>query len=161
MRIGVLSDTHGDIARTEQAACIFERWRVEQVVHCGDIGSAEVVWLLEAWPTHFVFGNVDNASRLEREIHEAGKTAHGRFGALELEGRQIAFLHGDDRRLLGATIQSGRWDLVCCGHTHVAESYWQGSTLVLNPGAVHRSGRPSVAVVELPGLAVTPVLIDP
>lgn len=59
MRIGVLSDTHGQLAFTRQAVAMLESCEVEQVIHCGDIGSVDVVRLLAPWPTHFVFGNCD------------------------------------------------------------------------------------------------------
>jgi putative phosphoesterase len=160
MRIGVLSDTHGDFLRTLRAAELFAQWHVEEVLHCGDVGAPELVWLLEAWPAHFVAGNVDDAAELERRVRAAGRTWHGRFGSLEFDGRKIAFLHGDDERLLRKTIQDGRWHLVCHGHTHVAAQRREGDVLVLNPGALHRTSQPSIAVVELPSLTVTPVLVD-
>jgi putative phosphoesterase len=130
---------------------------VEVVIHCGDIGGAEVVDVLAHWPAHFVLGNVDDPASLDAAIRRAGQTCHARFGTLELEGRTIAFLHGDDAGRLRQTIAEGRWDLVCCGHTHVARSVVEGRTHVLNPGALYRTAQPSVAVVRLPSLAVAPV----
>ena len=72
---------------------------------------------------------------------------------------RIAFLHGDDSRLMRTTIGSGQWDLVCHGHTHVARQAWEGKTLVLNPGAIHRANPHSIAVVELPERKVHVVTI--
>jgi len=46
---------------------------------------------------------------------------------------------------------------VCHGHTHAFSSSREGSTLVLNPGAVSRTRSPSLAVVELPSLKVTEI----
>jgi uncharacterized protein len=63
-------------------------------------------------------------------------------------------------KLLRTTIQSSCWNLVCYGHTHVFSSEYQGSTLVLNPGALGRSTRPSMAVVELPSLIVSAITLD-
>jgi putative phosphoesterase len=159
MRIGVLSDTHGHWARTEQAVRVFLDQAVDLVIHCGDVGSSEVVALFDPWPTHFVFGNVDAPGELRPVIQRAGKTCHERLGTLELEGRRIAFLHSDDRPAFLETISDGRFDLVCFGHTHAAELFDHGSTKVLNPGAVYRSPRPSVAIVVLPELQITHVAI--
>ncbi|HEY2414087.1 MAG TPA: metallophosphoesterase family protein, partial [Pirellulaceae bacterium] len=64
----------------------------------------------------------------------------------------IAFLHGDDERLLAETIRAGKHDLVCHGHTHVVRQEKIGKTLVLNPGALYRANRHTIAVVELPTL---------
>lgn len=160
MLIAVVSDTHGHLEFTRDALRILESIQVERILHCGDIGSVQIIGLLSPWPTHFVFGNVDHQhDMLREEIRREGMTCHDLFGDLELEGRRIAMLHGDDERLLQKTIDSGQWDLVCHGHTHVAEQRYRGKTLVLNPGAVYRARARSIAVVELPSMEVTPVLI--
>lgn len=149
-RLGVVSDTHGQVQSTREAVRMLETLDVQCVIHCGDIGSPAIIELFEAWPTHFVLGNVDyNAEELERAIADAGQTYHGRFGQLELAGRRIAFLHGDDSRLFTKTVGSRQFDLVCYGHTHQSHQHHEGQTLVLNPGALHRARPHSFAVVEL------------
>jgi putative phosphoesterase len=153
--LGVVSDTHGHIANARAAARMLESLGVEAVLHCGDIGSETIVPLLAAWPTHFVFGNVDGgslASGLAAAIERAGLTCDGRFGSFELAGTKIALLHGDDGRLLDQTINSGEYQLVCHGHTHVSRLERVGSTLVLNPGALYRAAKHTIAIVELPAL---------
>lgn len=159
MLIGVASDTHGKLDSTLRAVKMFESLEVELVIHCGDIGSPAVVGLFQPWPTHFVFGNVDDQRPLEDAIRRAGQTSHGRFGSLELEGRRIAFLHGDDSTRFRQTITSGAWDLVCYGHTHAADLVRQGTTLVLNPGALSRASQHTVAVVRLPTLDVQTITV--
>ena len=155
MQLGVVSDTHGHVGYTREAIRMLESLEVEAVLHCGDIGSPEIVELFSAWPTHFVFGNVDHERVLGEAIRAAGQTCHDRFGRLELAGRKIAFLHGDDSALLEQTIAGGRFDLVCHGHTHVARNIQRGSTRVLNPGALYRATPHSIAHVQLPELAAT------
>ena len=156
MFLGVISDTHGHLWNTQDAARLLAPFAPEAVIHCGDVGNPRVVEPLAPWKTHYVLGNVDDDPEELREIiAEAGHTFHGRFGKLELAGRKIAFLHSDDQRLFRETIASGLWDLVCYGHTHLAEQHYEGQTLVLNPGAVYRANPHSIAVVELPGLEVT------
>ena len=161
MRLGVVSDTHGHVESTRAAIRALDEEQVAAVVHCGDIGSAEVVALFTAWPTHFVFGNVDyDEAELSRAIRSAEQTCHGRFGALELAARKIAFLHSDDRDLFEQTVDSGDWDLVCYGHTHVAEQHKAGRTLVLNPGALYRAKPKTLAIVDLASLTATHLPID-
>jgi len=159
MLIGVLSDTHGCVEATRAALRIFQELETEQLLHCGDIGSASIIDLFDSLPTHFVFGNVDNRLLLRQAIDEGGHTCHGRFGSLELAGKKIAFLHGDDGRLLSDTVASGQWDLVCHGHTHHAARVTVGSTVVLNPGALVRSDSPSVALVDLPAIRISPITL--
>ncbi len=157
MLIGIISDTHGDVYGCRAALRMFESLGVERVLHCGDIGSAEIVELFSAWPTHFVFGNVDSPKYLGEAIRSAGQICHDHFGAIQLDNRGIALLHGHDGRLLDKSMRSGQWDVVCHGHTHIARSVTVGSTLIVNPGAVARSASPSVAVVDLANLQVEAV----
>jgi hypothetical protein len=156
MRIGVISDTHGEIHSTNNALRVLDSLGVSMILHCGDVGVG-VVPLLNGRRTHFVPGNTDDPDRLQAAIADAAHTFHDPPGVLEIEGCHIAFLHGDDVRLLHETIQSGKFDLVCHGHTHAFASSRQRQTLSLNPGAVSRSQRPSLAVVEIPSLEVTHV----
>ncbi len=158
MILGVVSDTHGHQVNTQSAVRMLETFDVEVVIHCGDIGSIYIPALFKQWPTHYVFGNVDgNEDGLREAIGAQGHQCHGLFGALELEGRSIAFLHGHDHKLFRETVRSDEWDLVCYGHTHIAEVEHVGGTCVLNPGAVFRARPHSVAVVELPSLEITNV----
>jgi len=114
MLLGVVSDTHGHLPATQQAVRELARHRVQEVIHCGDIGGPELVGLFSAWPTHFVSGNVDrDEAPLRAAAAAAGLDYCGRQGTLEREGVRIAFLHGDDAWQLQAAIQSGQWDLVC------------------------------------------------
>ena len=156
MKIGVLSDTHGDVQGIRQALEILESLGVSLVIHCGDVG-AEIVPFFKGLPTHFVYGNIDAPGGLREAIVEPEHTYHGRLGTLGIAGRRVAFLHGHDVKLLRQTIRSGQWDLVCHGHTHAFSSDVEGKTLVLNPGALSRTSHPSLAVVEMPSLEVTEV----
>lgn len=156
MLIGIVSDTHGHVGYTREAIRVLEGLPVELVLHCGDIGSSEIVPLFAAWPTHFVFGNCDyDGDEFRLAIEAAGQTCHGRFGKLETGGTRIAFLHSDDARLFDETIHSGDYDLICYGHTHAAEQHKVGKTLVLNPGALYRATPHTIATVELPALKAT------
>ncbi|MBO0697791.1 MAG: metallophosphoesterase family protein [Zavarzinella sp.] len=65
MKIGVLSDTHGQVDRTTAAIHLLRERGVELILHCGDIDSPATVRLFTDVPTHFVFGNWDLRSSLE------------------------------------------------------------------------------------------------
>lgn len=144
MRIGVISDTHGHLANTQEAARLLAPHSPELVIHCGDVGNPRIIPSLSHWPVHYVLGNVDDDEAPLRGMIEES----------EIAGCRIAFLHSDDQALFRRTIDSGAWRLVCYGHTHKAEQHWDGPTLVLNPGAVYRASPHSIAVVELPSLNV-------
>jgi putative phosphoesterase len=155
MLLGILSDTHGDLHGARQAVRIFDSLGIDVVLHCGDLGSPDVLPVLTPWPVHFVLGNVDRHMALAENSLDGRYVCHDRFGSLTLEGKAIAFLHGDDTGRLRRTIRSRQWDLVCHGHTHSPTKRQEGNTLVVNPGAITRSHQRSVAMVELPSLEVT------
>jgi putative phosphoesterase len=156
MKIGVLSDSHGEVWAMERAIGILQDMGVTMAIHCGDIGP-EVVPLLKGIRIHFVHGNMDNRDQLTEVMIQPEHTLHDQIGTLEIEGRRVAFLHGHDVKLLRHTIHSGCFDLVCHGHTHTFASEFEGKTLVLNPGALTRSSRPSIAVVDLTSMDVTEI----
>ena len=98
---------------------MLESFAPAAVIHCGDIGSAEIVPLFAPWPTHFVLGNVDEGvDDIERAIVDAGQTNHGAVRELTLDGRRIAFLHGHDTGRLRAGNSQRQMGPGLHGHTH-------------------------------------------
>lgn len=155
MRIGLLSDTHGNISRTRAAIGLLKTHGVEVVIHCGDVGSEAVLDELSAGlslqgiPVHVVLGNVDPWEEgISGYSRPGGPTLLGDAGHLRLGGREIAVLHGHEERRLRATIEGGKFDFVFTGHTHIASDERVGRTRVINPGAVHRARVPSVAILD-------------
>jgi uncharacterized protein len=150
MKIGLMSDTHGNVARTTRAAEMLRARRVEAVIHCGDIGSQGVlVALVEILEppkiaVHAVLGNVDFDDYVG-----AGVELRGRFADLQLAGRRVAILHGDDFSRLRQAVASQRFDYIFTGHTHSSEDRREGRTRIINPGALHRAARPGVAVLDI------------
>ncbi|MDP6443784.1 MAG: YfcE family phosphodiesterase [Pirellulaceae bacterium] len=160
MIIAVVSDTHGHVHYTRQAVRMLEEFEPDAVLHCGDIGSPEIPPLFAAWPTHYVFGNVDRNERsLRMAIEQSGGVCHRRFGELLLAERPIALLHGDDNAKFRHAQQCGEFDLVCYGHTHVAKTHHVAATLVLNPGALYRATPHSIALVDLLDLTATSITV--
>jgi len=117
---------------------------------------------------HLVFGNCDNASSLGRHAERLGLRVHHPAGLIEIGGRRIGFTHGHlfdlaDRRVVDRFLDrlndrpcDGRLDVLLHGHTHRRRDERvdrmepsKGSTRIINPGALHRTDRMSVAVLEV------------
>ena len=151
MKVGVLSDSHGRVATIETALSEFRARSVDLLIHCGDIDDAATVNAFTGWNAHFVFGNCDgDRAGIRRAIDEIGATLHEPFGHLELAGKQIAWLHGDNLGLKADVENSGYYDFLFYGHTHVAEQHLVGKTLVVNPGALFRTRQKTCLVLDLP-----------
>src|SRR3954447_1674751 len=99
-KIAIISDTHSRHDLVERAVKQIETYGPEVVLHCGDIDDAETIWLFQP-NTHFVWGNCDyDKASMQQAIHGVGATLHGQLGQLQVGGKSIAFLHGDDHELL-------------------------------------------------------------
>lgn len=150
MRIAVISDTHGRQATVEKALAVLRRAGVEWLLHCGDIDDPDTVRLFKGFTTHFVFGNCDHDRKgLKAAMDEVGATLHEHFGSLELDGRKIAWIHGDDGRLFHDVEHSCHFDFLFYGHSHQAEEHQTGPTRVVNPGALHRARVKTFVLLDL------------
>jgi putative phosphoesterase len=161
MRIGILSDTHGRRQTAETALRLLRERGIHVVVHCGDIDDAETVRLFQGFTTHFVYGNCDfDRAELEQAVVAIRGTMHGAWGQLELEGVKIAFMHGDDKKLMNDVEQSGQFDFLFYGHTHHAAEHRTGPTRVINPGALHRARPKTFVVLDLASRQVETVTVE-
>ncbi|MDG5758546.1 metallophosphoesterase [Natronococcus sp. A-GB1] len=138
MNIGIVSDTHDNVAAAERAADVFEAENVEVVVHCGDFVAPPLLSAFEGFELHGVLGNNDGEiSGLEATFDALGEGSelHGRFADLEFAGLSFAVLHGESKAEVEALAAAETYDLVCYGHHHRREHTEVGDTTLLNPGA--------------------------
>jgi putative phosphoesterase len=150
MLVGVLSDTHGRQDTAARALAMLRARGVATVLHCGDIDDAATVALFRGLDAHFAFGNCDtDRGELRAAIREAGATLHEPYGHLELAGRKLAFLHGDDTLLMRDVERADLFDYLFYGHTHEAAEHRTGRTRVINPGALHRARPKTFLVLDL------------
>jgi putative phosphoesterase len=161
MRIAIISDTHGRHELVEKALKRIDDFRVELILHCGDIDDVETVWLFPP-NTHFVFGNCDKyeLTALRQAMHGIGATCHEYLGSMELGGKKIALLHGDDGDLLDDLEYSGGFDYIFHGHTHVAGERRRGPTRIINPGAIHRVKVRTFAILDVDSGDLQSVVVD-
>lgn len=161
MHLAVISDTHGHILNSKRAVGVIESFNPIAVLHCGDIGSAEIPNLFARWPTHYVIGNVDSTTtKLETAIKKAGGIYHHNFGDITMHGKRIALLHSHLPNVLEFTIESKLFDIVCYGHTHQAEFHTNQQTLVVNPGALYRAKTHTIAILDIQEMPISAWHVD-
>jgi uncharacterized protein len=160
MRIAVISDSHSRYDVVEKVLRLLRERDITVVIHCGDICNAATVSLFQGLTTHFVFGNCDRVEQtsIGEAVRTIGGTLHGAWGQLELEGVKIAFLHGDDQRLMRDVERSEHFDFLFYGHTHVAAEHRTGPTRVINPGALHRARPKRFVILDLASREVETVV---
>lgn len=151
MRIGIISDTHDQSIRTGFAIQQLKSEGAEVLFHCGDLTEPDMVATCAVMPCYFVFGNndLDAAREIQKAIDSIEDcVCLGWSGAVHLAGKRIAMAHGhltaDVRRMLDA-----QPDYLFSGHSHIAADSQAGTTRRINPGALHRASKFSVALLDL------------
>jgi putative phosphoesterase len=150
MRIGILADTHDRLERTTAAVELLRAAGAEVLFHCGDLTGPAIVAACAGSPAYFTFGNndADEVPALRRAIERAGGNCLEWGGEVTLAGKRIALVHGhmrqDVRRLL-----AGQPDYLLSGHSHIPADRRVGPTRRINPGALHRAERFTVALLDL------------
>jgi putative phosphoesterase len=149
MKLGVLSDSHGREHRVREALTLLDRAGAEAFVHCGDVGSLDVLEAFAGRRLWVVWGNTDFPEPAWRaQLESLGIPWPDGPLHLHLAGRQVGIYHGHEYRFEHA-IRSGRFDYILHGHSHRRDDYRVGQTRVVNPGALHRVAVPTVATLDL------------
>ena len=118
MKLGVISDTHG-LLRPEVLSALDD---CEAILHGGDINQQEIIDKLETIaPVYVVRGNNDKEWAEHIPV----------FLDFQLSGLRVFITHKKKDLPLDLT----PYDLVVYGHSHKYEEFYQGDTLLLNPGS--------------------------
>lgn len=150
MKIGILSDTHNNREVTKRAVLQISRFDPEVVIHCGDLESPEMLDLFAGLPMKMVYGNCDWDQEGIRSRASALGLEHGGTSLeLTLAGRRIIVHHGDNPTFLSHALNSGNFDYLFHGHTHLASDEQEGGTRVINPGALYRADPYTFAILDL------------
>ncbi len=144
MKIGVMSDTHGDQTAVRQA--LKAAGHVDMWLHAGDY-SQDVRYLsrLVTVPVFAARGNCD------------GQTSAKIDEFVEVAGKKIWLTHGHHYSVKQGVRELVEWsrqyeiDIVIYGHTHVPDNQWDEQLLIFNPGsaAQPRFGYGTCGVLEI------------
>jgi len=152
MKIGVMSDSHDNIANARKAVDVFLSRQIEILLHCGDFCSpfmvAELARLRPAGVRmQAVLGNNDGDPVYLGKRGEGFCEFRDFAWKLELDGRKIVMMHFPD--LADDLFRSGQFDLVLYGHNHKARIEG-GDRKLLNPGTCSgvMAEYASVAIVD-------------
>ena len=139
MKFAVMSDTHDHIWNARKALEFVRERGAEAIIHCGDFIAPFMLKELDQAeiPVHGVFGNNDGDQFLLTKMaltEFSNITLYGLMGELKFADFRVAFTHY--RAVADGLAASGRFDLVCFGHSHEACLEKRGETDLLNPGEV-------------------------
>ena len=149
MIVGLLSDTHDRLHATSLAVQALLGAGAQFLIHCGDVGSEQILDQLAGVPAAFVFGNTDwDRPGLQRYAGDIGVRCLAEGGELALGGKSFYVTHGDDARAMRRALDAQQYDYLLHGHTHVTRDERVGRTRIINPGAMHRAREKTVAILD-------------
>lgn len=148
MLIGIISDTHDDTGSIKEAVKLLNNSQVALVLHAGDITSPFTFEFFNELSCGFagIFGNNDGDKLLLRE--RSGNSIFNYPLFMTHGGKKIVIVHEPD--LVDALADSGHFDIVIYGHTHIPDIRRVGKTLVVNPGKAARlhKGESTLALID-------------
>ena len=138
VKIGILSDSHDDLAAIAKAVELFNAEGVVQVLHAGDIVSPFTFELFRGFRRR---SGGSSATTTGTGCSCASARPVCCSPAAHRDARRAArgFVH--EPPLVKALARSGDFDIVVYGHTHVPEVQREGATLVVNPARRRASTR--------------------
>lgn len=148
MQIGIISDTHDDMASIKKAVDILNKRDVSRVIHAGDIISPFTFEIFRNLKGDFtgIFGNNDGDRLLLKE--KSGNNIHNQPLMLNIDRKRIIVVH--EPYIVNELAESGHFDIVIYGHTHKPDVRKVKDTLVINPGkvALLHKGRSTLAILD-------------
>ncbi|MEJ2253000.1 MAG: metallophosphoesterase [Nitrospirota bacterium] len=152
--IGIISDTHDDMAQIARVVELFNQRGVSHVLHAGDLVSPFTFEVLGGLRASFsgIYGNNDGDRILLKE--KSGGSLHIQPLMLTAGEKKFAIVH--EPLAVDALALSGLYDVVVYGHTHTPDVRKVKETVVINPGKVARlhKGKSTAALLETGTMAV-------
>ena len=156
--IAVISDSHDHRDNILKAVSIINEKNVEALIHCGDfISPFAKKWfdkLNDSIKNQFfgVFGNNDGERLYLTEV--LGQICvfpqNGNEHIIELGGKRIYVSHMPKKETIDAVANSGMFDIILSGHTHLMDNRKHKDVLILNPGELcgYLTDKPTFAIID-------------
>jgi len=145
-----LLDENKNLIAREQIFNETIKERPTKVIHLGDIVAPTTITFFEGLKMKFIKGNCDaRPEKFKKRAESIGGEYAGNLLEMDILGKKIAAIHGDDKFMLEKLINSGMYDYVLHGHTHVKRDQMFGKTRVINPGAHYYGAENTIALLDI------------
>lgn len=149
MKIGIISDSHDHIEKLDKALELIKNEGCEALIHCGDISAPFILEELKKFPGRIfaILGNVGDPHGSSNKAKDLGIVFDNDSLSFELDKKRIAVVHPPERAKI--IQKSGNYDLVCYGHTHIADLQQIGNSWIINPGEIMgRKGKHTFVIYD-------------
>jgi len=151
MKIGIISDTHDNLPRIKKAVEIFNREKVELVLHAGDFVSPFTFLEFKNinCPLKGVFGNNDGDKLYLQEKFKVIGELYPAPYIVKINNKNVIMLHKE--KLIDALAESQKYEVIIYGHTHRTDLRKIRKTLIINPGECGGwlTGKSTIALLDL------------
>jgi hypothetical protein len=140
MKIGLLSDTHSKVGRSQKAINQLKNCGAEFLIHAGDIVKSEMLEQLKNSGLRYiaVYGNND------AHLHEV----HNKYNLVQ-EPHYFTLAKTKCKLMHLPFYMTADTEVVIFGHTHIFECDFKNKTLFLNPGEACARDEPFSSCVML------------
>ncbi len=151
MKIGIISDTHDNLPQIRKAVKVFNREKVELVLHAGDFVSpfTSLEFKNLNCPLKGVFGNNDGDKLyLQEKFKGIGELYPAPYN-VNINSKNVIMLHKE--KLIDALAESQKYDVIIYGHSHRTDLRKIKKTLIINPGECGGwlTGESTIALLDL------------
>ena len=133
MKIGIMSDTHKKIGRSQKVVDLLKERGASQIIHAGDIVKKEILDQLESsgLPYIAVYGNNDaHLYKHQYDYNLVEEPYYFHIGELSASLMHHPTYINKDK------------DIMIYGHTHDFDARFEAGTLILNPGESSARDKP-------------------
>ena len=133
MKIGLISDTHSKVSKTQKALDMLLENGAEFIIHAGDIVEVEILDLLKNCGKKYVavYGNNDaHLIQYHNKYNLVQEPNYFKLANLKFKLMHLPFYMNADA------------DIIISGHTHYFHSDFKNGTLFVNPGEICARKKP-------------------
>jgi len=149
-KIGIMSDSHDNMPAIRAAVELFNKEKVDLVIHAGDIVAPFTAKEIKklACPYRMIFGNNDGEILGLHKIYEGNifQPPH----SMKINDKKLLVLH--EPTLVNELKNSGNFDYIIYGHDHASfAEHVPNGTIVINPGECGGwlTGKSTVAILNV------------
>lgn len=153
MKIGVLSDTHDQLANLLTVLETCRERGIKTLIHCGDLTGFDMVSHFNGFRVIYTPGNMDYATGTIKKrfegLHEDNFVGEVFTG--QLDGVWVAAVHSHIKGQVMDLARRKRYKWIFHGHTHQRRDKVVKGARIINPGALGGLGKESrsFCVVDL------------